>query len=156
MLHVSILVHISQVSGVFLKGKCQCSCTDTLTKLLTPCQYAKCFRRCWCEESSIVGWAKLSNRSSPLARGVRMWCGARDSVVFEGWCQCCCTDKVTKILTPCRCGKCFRQCLAIYFTWPVAVGCRFFVLCAAFATVRAVITTVRAKKLKSQSKWVMI
>ena len=37
-LHVRILVHISQVSGVFLKSQCQCSCTDTLTKLLIPCR----------------------------------------------------------------------------------------------------------------------
>ena len=37
-LHVRILVHISQVSGVFLKGQCQCSCTDILTKILIPCR----------------------------------------------------------------------------------------------------------------------
>ena len=78
------------------------------------------------------------------------------SVFLKSQCQCSCTDTLTKILIPCRCGKCFRQCLAIYFTWTVSVGRRFFVLCAAFMTVRAVITTVRAKKLKSQSKWVMI
>ena len=46
-LHVRILVHISQVSGVFLKSQCQCSCIDTLTKLLVPCPYGKCFKRCW-------------------------------------------------------------------------------------------------------------
>ena len=46
-LHVRILVHISQVSGVFLKSQCQCSCTDILTKILTPCRYGKCFQRCW-------------------------------------------------------------------------------------------------------------
>ncbi len=45
-LHVRRLVHISQVSGVFLKGQCQCSCNDVLTKILTPCRYGKCFRRC--------------------------------------------------------------------------------------------------------------
>ena len=38
-LHVRRLVHISQVSSVFLKGQCQCSCTDTLTKILIPCRY---------------------------------------------------------------------------------------------------------------------
>ena len=37
-LHVRILVHISQVSGVFLKSQCQSSCTDTLTKILIPCR----------------------------------------------------------------------------------------------------------------------
>ena len=47
-LHVRILVHISQVSGVFLKGQCQCSCTDALTKLLIPYRYRNCFRRCLC------------------------------------------------------------------------------------------------------------
>ena len=31
----------------FLKGQCQCSCTDILTKLLMPCRYGKCFQRCW-------------------------------------------------------------------------------------------------------------
>ena len=46
-LHVRRLVHISQVSGVFLKGQCQCSCTDILTKILTSCRHGKCFRRCW-------------------------------------------------------------------------------------------------------------
>ena len=46
-LHVRRLVHISQVSGVFLKGQCQCSCTDILTKILMPCRYRKCFKRCW-------------------------------------------------------------------------------------------------------------
>ena len=46
-LHVRILVHISQVSGVFLKGQYQCSCTDKVTKLLMPCRYGKRFRRCW-------------------------------------------------------------------------------------------------------------
>ena len=46
-LHVRRLVHISQVSGVFLKSQCQCSCTDILTKILTPCRYVKCFKRCW-------------------------------------------------------------------------------------------------------------
>ena len=46
-LHVRRLVHISQVSGVFLKGQYQCSCTDILTKILTPCRYGKCFQRCW-------------------------------------------------------------------------------------------------------------
>ena len=45
-LHVRRLVHISQVSGVFLKGQCQCSCNDVLTKILTPCRHGKCFRRC--------------------------------------------------------------------------------------------------------------
>ena len=45
-LHVRRLVHISQVSGVFLKGQCQCSCTDKVTKILTPCRYRRCFRRC--------------------------------------------------------------------------------------------------------------
>ena len=38
-LHVRRLVHISQVSSVFLKSQCQCSCTDTLTKILIPCRY---------------------------------------------------------------------------------------------------------------------
>ena len=38
-LHVRRSVHISQVSSVFLKGQCQCSCTDTLTKILIPCRY---------------------------------------------------------------------------------------------------------------------
>ena len=46
-LHVRILVHISQVSSVFLKSQCQCSCTDILTKILTTCRCGKCFRRCW-------------------------------------------------------------------------------------------------------------
>ena len=46
-LHVRRLVHISQVSGVFLKGKCQCSCTGILTKILVPCRYGKCFKLCW-------------------------------------------------------------------------------------------------------------
>ena len=54
-LHVRILVHISQVSSVFLKSQCQCSCTDILTKILTTCRCGKCFWRCWCEEPSIVG-----------------------------------------------------------------------------------------------------
>ena len=46
-LHVRRLVHISQVSSVFLKSQCQCSCTDALTKILIPCQYGNCFKRCW-------------------------------------------------------------------------------------------------------------
>ena len=46
-LHVRRLVHISQVSSVFLKGQCQCSCTDILTNLLIPCRYGKCFQRYW-------------------------------------------------------------------------------------------------------------
>ena len=37
-LHVRILVHISQVSSVFLKGQCQCSCTDKVTNILMPCR----------------------------------------------------------------------------------------------------------------------
>ena len=31
----------------FLKGQCQCSCTDTLTKILTHCRQGRCFRWCW-------------------------------------------------------------------------------------------------------------
>ena len=46
-LHVRRLVHISQVSSVFLKSQYQSSCTDALTKLLMPCRYWNCFRRCW-------------------------------------------------------------------------------------------------------------
>ena len=46
-LHVRILVHISQVSGVFLKSQCQCSCTDTLTKLSIPCRYGNDYKQCW-------------------------------------------------------------------------------------------------------------
>ena len=38
-LHVRRLVHISQVSSVFLKSQCQCSCNDALTKILIPCRY---------------------------------------------------------------------------------------------------------------------
>ena len=38
-IHVRILVHISQVSGVFLKSQCQCSLLfDTLMKVLMPCR----------------------------------------------------------------------------------------------------------------------
>ena len=40
-LHVRRLVHISQVSGVFLKSQCQSSCTDILTKILMSCRYEK-------------------------------------------------------------------------------------------------------------------
>ena len=46
-LHVRRLVHISQVSSVFLKGQCQCSCTDKVTEILMPCRYGKCFKWRW-------------------------------------------------------------------------------------------------------------
>ena len=46
-LHVRILVHISQVSSVFLKGQCQCSCIDKVTKILTPYRYGNGYKQCW-------------------------------------------------------------------------------------------------------------
>ena len=39
-LHVRRLVHIYlRLVAFFLKSQCQCSCTDTLTKILIPCRY---------------------------------------------------------------------------------------------------------------------
>ena len=34
-------------SAVFMKGQCRCSCTGTLTKLLTTCRYGNGFKQCW-------------------------------------------------------------------------------------------------------------
>ena len=36
-----------RIVAFFFESRCQCSCTDTLTKLLTPCRYGNCFQRCW-------------------------------------------------------------------------------------------------------------
>ena len=66
----------------------------------------------------------------------------RDSAVLEGlvwgegWCGTSCTDTLTKILTPCRYGKCFKQCWRYISLGRGGGATVFCVLCRIFDRLR--------------------